>query len=249
MDRLPPEIEVEDQWPESVRYRLPRRALGALKWIAPLLIVLGIGSMAWLVAAIGGIVLGWKMPVPGLFVFVGFPLGFATTGGLLPIWWGLSMLWGRRELVIRGERLYSHERVGLFRWGKSWPVSEIATLRTRGISPDRETAAEWTSGWDALTLSTTAGQQHLLAWGYPHEWLEPLAHALATSCMRAMPEKNRPAIEVGSDYAEAAALAAVESRASLRDSAPIDEDYDHESDRGRRSQPTVASKSSTLTTA
>lgn len=228
MDRLPPEIEVEDQWPESLRYRLPRRALGSASWVALALVAIGLLAMAWLVAAIGSIVLGWNLPVPWLLLFIGFPVGTATSGGLLPIWWGLSILWGRRELIIRGERLYSYERVGFSRWGKSWLISNIAALRTSGVVPLRESSSEWLAAWDVLALYTTTGQRHMLAWGYSHELLDPLAAVLASNCARALPEKNRPTIEVASDYAEAAALAAEEARVPPRDRALNDDDLEPE---------------------
>ena len=228
MDRLPPEIEVEDQWPESLRYRLPRRALGAASWVALVLVAIGVLAMAWFVSAIGGIALGWKLPIPTLLLFIGFPVGAATSGGLLPIWWGLSILWGRRELIIRGERLYAYECVGFSRWGKSWLISNISALRTTGVVPQRESSSEWLAAWDVLTLYTTTGQRHALAWGYSHELLDPLAAALASNCARALPEKNRPTIEVTSDYAEAAALAAEEARVPPRDRTLADDDLERE---------------------
>lgn len=231
MDRLPPEIEVEDQWPESLRYRLPRRALGSVYWVALALVAIGFLSMAWLVAAIGSMVLGWKLPIPTLLLFLGFPAGVVTSGGLLPIWWGLSILWGHRELIIRGEQLYSYECVGFSRWGKSWLISNISALRTSRVIPLQESSAEWMSAWDVLVLYTTTGQRHVLVWGYSHELLEPLAAALAANCARALPEKNRPTIEVTSDYAAAAALAAEEARVPLQDSA-LDDDALADEDAG-----------------
>jgi hypothetical protein len=208
MDRLPPEIEVEDQWPESLCYRLPRRALASGFWIALVLLASGLLALAWLVCAVGGILLRWKLPIPELLLFPGFAVGFATSGGLTPIWWGLSILFGRREVEIRGDRLRSSECVGFLRWGKSWPARNIVSLRTTSLFPLQEPAPARPSSWNALVLFNNTGQRHTLAWGYSQQLLEPLAAALAANCVRALPEQNRPKIEVSSDYTDAAAIAA-----------------------------------------
>jgi hypothetical protein len=184
---LPAEIEVEDQGPNGVRLRLPHRRLGGFRWVGLGLVIVGtviLGCLLTIVAAFSQV-----LPVfvrPWMFFPVAF-LGIPTLGGAIPLWWGFAVLGGRRELIVRGNKLRAVERVGVFRYGKSWPLASVSRLHVTSLVPvtTEHPPAAWAAGMDALVMFSTGSERRMLAWGYPQTILEPVARALAKYVERA----------------------------------------------------------------
>lgn len=181
---LPAELQIEDHWPVSYTVRLPRRDLGALRWAAVAICVLGVlvaGLIVYAIAAaVSGIDPRWHRHIFGLLVFVGVP----TLGGLLPMFWGLALLFGRNELTIEPDYLVARSYLGpLFRT-KRWRVSEVSTLSVTSLlgAAHAERLPTWLRPCDTLRGSVGVTNQVVLAWGYPREILEPVALHLGERC-------------------------------------------------------------------
>lgn len=181
---LPAEVQIEDHWPVSYTVRLPRRDLGALRWAAVALCVLGVLVASLIVYAIAAAVSGvdprWHRHIFGLLVFIGVP----TLGGLLPMFWGLALLFGRNELTIEADYLVARSYLGpLFRT-KRWRVSEVSTLSVTSLlgAAHAEHLPTWLRSCDTLRGSVAVTNQVVLAWGYPREVLEPVALLVGERC-------------------------------------------------------------------
>jgi hypothetical protein len=167
-----------------------------------------------------------------LVVFAGIP----TIGGLIPIWWGLSILIGRRVLTIRNGTLRTDERVGPLFYGKSWKLETIGSLNITNIIPidAKYPHPQWANGLDALIVFSD-GQRGMLAWGYPQEVLDPLARNLARDIERGV------AIGAGASSAAATTVGVTNDyrpqndtassyAATADDEEDLDEDFEDEED-------------------
>jgi hypothetical protein len=193
---LPPEIEVLDQWPESFSYRLPRRNVGGTRWFGAVLILAGLLVALGVANLIATFFFNFHFLWRGVST-IAFLLAIPTAGGSLPLWWGLGVLFGRRELVIKNGRLKTIEWVGPCWYSKAWPVNVISRFHVTSITPVNEDnpqpPPQWTKVWDALALFTASGNRGMLAWGYPQELFEPLAFDLCDKVHRALSELVTPA--------------------------------------------------------
>ncbi len=160
----------------GVRYALPRRPLGLLRFVG--LLPLGFGAsiswfaVGWMMAAThGGGLFGWLFALWGLpFFLAGFP----------PMAIGLVVLIGRCEIELRDGVLRMTEWVGPFHWSRRQPVNAIKRFNIRA------TDSANTPGFigDLAALDADCGKPRplLLALGYPHEWLRALGDDLARRC-------------------------------------------------------------------
>ncbi|HTN78020.1 MAG TPA: hypothetical protein VL096_22370 [Pirellulaceae bacterium] len=179
---LAPEIQLEDRSPESVRYILPRRRLGAGWFIGVILLIVGLVVMLAVALFVFSIVtVGPRLHPCGMLLAIF--IGPMTWGGLTPFWWGLASFWGHRELELRGAYLRTIERVGPCWRSKRWSIETIQSLGIKPLSSDgKQPKIDPIREFNALVLFQDGGKQGMLAWGYPIALLESLAIDLAARC-------------------------------------------------------------------
>lgn len=207
-EKLPAQIEVEDNGPRGIVFRLPRRDLGGMRWVGVFATMLGLlvatGVAFTVVAMVRGVPLGWGRHIFGYLVFLALP----TLGGTMPLWWGLSLLFGRTEFHLGDHYLRKQEFLGPLSWSKRVPVDQITTLTITSSFNVREPERlpEWLHHFDCVRCRTVAQKDTRLVWGYLPELLEPLAVALAERCDKLaaslpMPDgMPRKPVGVYSDY-------------------------------------------------
>jgi hypothetical protein len=239
-NKLPPEIVVQDVWPSSMRWVLPRRELAAGRIIVWVLFVMGLVLLSMTVNF--GLSLGGVMPwifgrmLGGLAIMVLIP----TLGGIIPLWWGAAGLWGHRELEIRGPWLRTVERVGPFWRSKRWKLARIDHFDVAAAVPPQsgQPPPKIFERYNALLAKFGSGQG-MLAWGYPDELLWQLAAAVAergNSYLEREGQTER--IRVPHAFGKAA-----DERADDNDELADDEDLDDDEDEyeltsGPLTQPT-----------
>ncbi|MFA5190498.1 MAG: hypothetical protein WC740_07230 [Verrucomicrobiia bacterium] len=160
----------------GVRYALPRRPLGPLRFFG--LLPLGVGAffslfaVGWMIAAAhGGGFFGWLFAIWGLpFFLAGFP----------PMAMGLAVLIGRCEIELRDGVLRMTEWAGPFHWSRRQPVNAIKRFNIRAA--DSANAPGFLGDLAALDADCGKPKPLLLALGYPREWLQALGDDLAHRC-------------------------------------------------------------------
>jgi hypothetical protein len=162
---LPPEIEVGDDSPERVRYRLPQRP--------PQLIGL---TVFWCGAVLAALtIVGWAMFDLALSVnLIGNLVAAFLIGG--------ALLFGRGhvEVEVAGGWLRRTNCLGPLRLTASRPAARI-----RRFLLDDRWAPSHPAGWDDTTClfaEIESGTRLLVAGGYPRNWLLALADELAVRC-------------------------------------------------------------------
>jgi hypothetical protein len=185
---FPSEIKVRELLPSGVRYELPRRPLGALRWIG--LVPLGFGALfsgfaiVWMIAAAtaaSGLV-GW------LFVLWGIP--FAVVG-CIPMALGLFIFAGRSVIELRHGQLRVIELAGPIRWSRSRPAGSVARFVLKASAPN-QTAPPWLAQagiMSGLTAEFRDQKPLVIAPGYPHAWTAALAAELSRRCAAATPSQ------------------------------------------------------------
>jgi len=165
----------------GVRYELPRRPLGPLRWFG--LLPLGFGAffslfaVVWMtIAASGGGVMGW------LFALWGLPFFFA---GCAPMAIGLFVVMGWCEIELHDGVLRVTERAGPFHWSRRQPVNTINRFNVRVA--DSVTTPSFLGGLAALDADCGKPKPLLIALGYPREWLQALGDDLVRRCNLATP--------------------------------------------------------------
>lgn len=180
------QLRVLDQWPQCIRWTFPRRKMGWERLFSIPLLFAGLLIQAALAFAVSGFVFGfWLMRIDFCFVAPLLLLAVPTRAGFVPIWWGLSLLFGYRELEMQDGYLRSTERVGPLWYGKRWRVVDIQRLDIKGARLDKGTPkhSELDSRF-ALLLYTTANKSGTLAWGYPQKLLRQVAEEIALRAER-----------------------------------------------------------------
>lgn len=178
---LPPEIRVESSR-QGVRYLLPPRETGPLKFVAVFFI--GFGCL------FGGFALFWILGVLG-FVFEGsrpagsvffalFGLPFLAVGvGIVGM--GVFAWCGRCELEVRSGELLARERGGPFWWTRRIPLKDIRhfTLAADAARINGQPVKTGPmSDVGALSAEVGDGKPRLVVLGYPRAWVEALAARL-----------------------------------------------------------------------
>ncbi len=179
---LPAAIAVRELRPDGVRYELPRRLIGRLRFIG--LLPMGFGAclcsvaVFWAMQASRGGGFGWVLALFGLpFLY----------GGCKPMALGLLILAGRCEIELRGGVLRVTERCGLVRWSRRQPADAITRFNVRVSDSAGATALSFLGDLAALDADCGKPKGFLIALGYPREWLHALGDDLASRCNLATP--------------------------------------------------------------
>lgn len=209
------QLRVLDQWPQSVRWTLPRRQLGWVRQASIPLILAGLFIQAALVAAVEALV--FRQGAPRIDICFLAPLAMLalpTRAGFVPIWWGLALLWGYRELELRDGYLRSTERVGPLWYGKRWKIADIQRLDIKDGSQTEHKPPKNPAVLSrcALLLHTHAHKTGVLAWGYPQGLLRPLAEQIAARAEQAI---EFDPLHNGGEESESAPIAVTTSALSL----------------------------------
>src|SRR5262245_31856182 len=129
---LPAEIAVAELPDGGTRFVLPRRPLGALRWLG--LFPLAFGTVFAGIAIVWALTAGKALFVPGgpprwfggLFVLFAVPF---VVGGLTMAGLGLLILAGHSEVEVRGGQLRAVERAGPLRVIRRRPADRVRRLK------------------------------------------------------------------------------------------------------------------------
>jgi len=204
-DALPAAIAVDELF-DGVRYRLPPRELGGLRWLGLAPILFGVGVAATAVS----FVLAWSggpFDQGGDFdwfslIFLAFTLPFLYAALKLSKI-GLYVIAGHSEIELRAGELCAIERVGPLKWVRKRPLESVSRFKVVGgpgtKHADSRLAAKLT-GLAGIVAECDSAKQMALAVLYPEEWLVPLANDLAERWDLIVPDRltgaRRPAVEV-----------------------------------------------------
>lgn len=177
---LPPEIRVETSR-QGVRYLLPARETGPLKFVAVFFIGFGclFGGFAlfWILGVLGVVLEGTRAPSP-IFALFGVPFLLA---GLGIVGVGVFAFCGRCEVEVRPGELIARERGGPFWWTRRIPLKDIRRF-TLAADAARINGQPVKSGpmsdVGALSAEVGSGKPRLVVLGYPRAWVEALAARL-----------------------------------------------------------------------
>jgi hypothetical protein len=183
---LPREIQTEN-WPDSAKYDLPVRPIGAFRFIGLLPMLFAV-VFAALPSRLGWGVLQRALrhdAAIGEWIPVVFFVVFLVLA-MIPFCLGLFILAGRVRLVATKERLVITQIAGPLRWSRKLPVGNIEQLRVgkanagSQISPPPAGLGKL----GALVAVMTYGPQRIVALGYPADWLSALADELSAAMQR-----------------------------------------------------------------
>jgi hypothetical protein len=128
----PPEIEIEEEQPDRVRYRFPIRDLGRLGTHA-WRVLIALVAVLFLIAAsqvpIGRPRQAWSPFGFGFALFVLLALSY-------PIYHLLLYLISHCEIEIRDGELFATERAGWLRRSRRWPLTRLKRLQVMGLAAD-----------------------------------------------------------------------------------------------------------------
>lgn len=182
---LPPEIVVTESDNGDVRFQFPRREFGWARLIGFVFIAAAGGLLFW---AVRNAVNDWRpqnqpLDVPD-FIFLGLNL-FLAAFAYFPLWLGLAVLAGRREVTLSGGKLRTTERVGPLWRTKRWPMAKLDSLQVvpffPGDSPNPRKGS-LLSQLDALSGVLADGKRFMVVPAYPRRLLNPFAEELARRC-------------------------------------------------------------------
>ena len=165
----------------EVRFELPARSLGALRWVGVVLIAFGL-LFAWAPALeLWETIEQWRQARGGRgsAAFALFELPFLIAGGI-PVLLGLLILFGRCTVGWSNGGLRSTERLSFLAWTRRMPHEPVARLEvssarsSSGSYPPRELG-----GFAALVVHFAGGSRRLLVLGYPKDLLLQLAGQLS----------------------------------------------------------------------
>jgi hypothetical protein len=134
----PPEIEIEEEQPDRVRYRLPARQWGRIGFRAWILLITVAAVLLWTFAE--------QVPIgrPGQ---AWHPFGFMFSLFLVlafsyPIYHLLLYLVCHCEIELRDGQLFATERSALLRRSRRWPLARLKRLQVMGLlGPARDPSA------------------------------------------------------------------------------------------------------------
>ncbi|KAF0172992.1 MAG: hypothetical protein FD161_3897 [Limisphaerales bacterium] len=178
---LPPEIRVEPGR-QGIRYLLPPRETGPLKFVAVFFIGFGclFGGFAlfWILGVLGVVLPGTPGPANVAFALFGLPF---LAAGLGIVGLGFFALCGRCEIEVQAGELLARERGGPFRWTRRIPLKDIRrfTLAADAVRVnDQPVKSGPMSDVGVLSAEVGAGKPRLVVLGYPRAWVEALAARL-----------------------------------------------------------------------
>lgn len=202
---LPAAVQVDELF-DGVRYCLPGRELGALRFLGLLPIAFGVGVAAFAIS-FAATAAGKPFDQNGDFnwfflVFLAITLPFVYAA-LKTIKIGLLVFGGHSEIELRAGELRAIERVGPLRWVRKRPLESVATFRVVGgpdTSASNSRLAGLFTGLAGIVVECDSAKQMAMAVAYPQRWLLPLANDLARRWDLAMPDTltgpSRPPVKV-----------------------------------------------------
>jgi hypothetical protein len=191
---MPPEIVVTERDDDDITFAFPPRQIGFLRLAGLIPLVFSVAILGFIVKiGIGNLPANRPMrPEDYFMVGLGVAIG---SSAYYPIWLGLSILGGRRDVTIRGGKLRVTERVGFLWRTKRWPLKDITRVEIVGLSPTT-VPKEGTllSRLDALAGVLPLGKRFMIAPAYPRRLLAPVAAEIARRCN--LKFSDRPPVEV-----------------------------------------------------
>jgi hypothetical protein len=196
MSQIPAEVIVTDL-PDGVHYRFPLRPRGAFVWSGIAHIVAGAIGVAFMTFWLS--TLGAEIPWKGVRDANGIVLLFFGLGCfmmMMTLWLaaqGVTLLIGHSEIRLRAGRLYSFECWGPLCWPWGRDVAGLIRFDVRDVSVGKGSVAmydtpEAATKYNAITAlwksdgDLAPEKRKHLAWGYPREWLLPVAEDLSRRC-------------------------------------------------------------------
>jgi len=202
---LPTAFKIDELF-DGVRYCLPPRELGALRFLGLVPIVFGVGVAAFALS-FAATAAGHPFDQNGDFnwfflFFLAFTLPFVYAS-LKTIKIGLFVFGGHSEIEMRAGELRAIDRFGPLRWVRKRPLESVASFRVTS-APDTSASnsrlAGVLTGLAGILVECDSAKQMAMAVAYPQQWLLPLANDLADRWDLAMPDTltgpSRPPVEV-----------------------------------------------------
>jgi hypothetical protein len=197
MSDLPLEITVVDRGEDDVTFSLPRRDLGKFRFVG-LVLLAGTAVFLYWVTWIGVTnIARLNRPVqPEDYVMLALG-GVLALGAYFPIWLGLAILAGKREVTLHGGQLRATERVGPLWRTKRYPLDKLVRVEIIGLTPTSAAAPEgsFIRRMDALSGLLVDGRRFMIAQAYPRRLLGPVAAEIARRC-NAKYDPDRPGVVV-----------------------------------------------------
>ena len=205
MSQIPDDVIVTEL-PDGVHYRFPLRRRGPFVWAGLMHLTGGIVGIAFMTFWTGAVSvhINWHAPLQGpeglmLLFFAGgcFMLG-------LTLWLaaqGVTRLVGHSEIELRGDKLRGYECWGPLRWHWGRPVAGIVRFDVRDANLEKGSIQSYDTPDAALRYNvitplwesdgdTPPEERKRLGWGYPRDWLMPIAAALSRRCRLAVQEPS-----------------------------------------------------------
>jgi hypothetical protein len=150
----PPEIEIEEEQPDCVRYHLPVRNLGRLR------------TYAWIVVAVLAAISFLSIAPQLPFIRPGqawHPLGFIVALVVaclfgVPAYYLLLYLLSNCEIEIRDGELIAIERAGLFWRRRRWPLAQLKRLQVMGLAGSSAGATSQRTEAEAIVAQYQSGR-------------------------------------------------------------------------------------------
>lgn len=202
-----PDAVIVTELPDGVHYRLPLRKRGGFVWMGFAHLTAGAIGIPFMLFWLYGLLapaFAQPQPLDGPGSSVVF---FALAGlfmlGMI-VWatsQGISRLIGHCEIEIRGDSLRGFECWGPIRFGWRRSVAELQRFEVRHADLDAHAikAYDTTAAavdyhvilpvWDS-DAALPVEKRKRLAWGYPRDWLLPLADELARRVQLATTEPS-----------------------------------------------------------
>ena len=189
---MDPAIEVTGALPDGVTYKFPRRDLSRGRPFVWMMIGLTLGIAYWMLAApIARLTANFAAPA-SVFSLVFWSI---LTFFLLrfPIWIGISLHFGHREIELRGDSLCTTEHVGFLRRGKCWPLDRVRRLQIVKLLPIAPLQGELVDDLHMLTGVLEDSKRIVIAPIYPRRLLVPFAEQLTAQMSALLKQSVAPA--------------------------------------------------------
>ncbi len=183
-NELPRQIEVQP-WLDGIRYRLPPRQLDRARWAGLVPMVFGVMfsgfAVFWMIGAAQSIHSpnGQFQWFGVAFTLSGLPFFFV---GLVPIGFGLAIMFGNSEIEISRGSIRAIERIGPLRWTRKRPIDAITRLLVVGTveRTSSESSGSVPIGSKVIRAEFNNRKSLWLAMAYPLDLLTPLADDISS---------------------------------------------------------------------
>ena len=181
---LPREIRTE-HGPEMSRFDLPRRPIGALRFIGlvPMLFAVGFAWMPGkqMIQSLTEISAGSSS---GFNWFMVVFLSVFVIAAMMPFGFGLFILVGRTRVVVGKDRIVTTEIAGPVRWSRRWKFEEMERLEIGGATTADGRTAGFIGAMCGVTVTLKNGQKTPVVVGYPRDMLQPLVMEIRSLMQR-----------------------------------------------------------------